>query len=179
MPQATSRDSAKVTTAPNIAMLAADRRGGPLVAASTKARSGPSTTTGPAPGRGAARTNAKAPPAPPLRAPRGACGPPRARAPPERRRPKPPAPSAAERSVGEQQPPPRHGAEWPPIKCRVGEVPAKCRVCEPRQQQGSSHRSRLSPGPAGRLLEKSMIGSHRQQGAAGIADEDHERGKTR
>src|SRR5260370_39072528 len=46
MPQATSSDSPNVTTAPNIAMLAAERRGRALVAARTNARSGTRTVRG-------------------------------------------------------------------------------------------------------------------------------------
>src|SRR2546428_6365742 len=61
MPQATSRDSAKVTTAPNIAMLAADGRVRTLVAASTNARSGTSTMTGTAHGRVEAGSKRKPP----------------------------------------------------------------------------------------------------------------------
>src|SRR5260370_2775487 len=45
-PQATSSERANVTTAPSIAMLAAERRVRTLVAASTKARRGTSTMSG-------------------------------------------------------------------------------------------------------------------------------------
>src|SRR5260370_23744069 len=54
MPQATSSDSPNVTIAPNIAILAADRRGRALVAARTNARSGTRTVSGTAQTRGVA-----------------------------------------------------------------------------------------------------------------------------